>query len=89
MKAILKDNYINMYIKNKTLNIKIIFKRILKNIKNGLKTFYIHKCIFVLQNIKKLFSKIVFKIIFEYRYQIGFKYFTIYVNLNPIQIIII
>ena len=49
-----------MYIKNKTLNIKIIFKRILKNIKNGLETFYIHKCIFVLQNIKKLLSKIVF-----------------------------
>ena len=45
-------------IKNKTLNIKIIFKTYLKK---RLKTFQVPKQIFVLQNIKEQFSKFGFQ----------------------------
>ena len=44
-------------IKNKTLNIKFIFK----NIKNRLKTFQVLKQTFLLQNIKEQFLKTVIK----------------------------
>ena len=48
-------------IKNKVVDIKIIFKIYLKNIKNKLKIFHVIKQIFVLQNIIKQFLKIVLK----------------------------
>ena len=48
-------------IKNKVVDIKIIFKIYLKNIKNKLKIFHVIKQIFVLQNIIKQFFKIVLK----------------------------
>ena len=54
MRIILENNYT---IKNKILNIKIIFK----NIKNRLKTFEFFKLVFVIQNIIEQFFKIVFK----------------------------
>ena len=44
-------------IKNKALNIKIIFKTYLKI----LKIFYILKQTFVLQNIRKQFSRTIFE----------------------------
>ena len=44
-------------IKNKTLNIKFIFK----NIKNRLKTFQVPKQTFLLQNTKEQFLKTVIK----------------------------
>ena len=48
-------------IKNKILDIKIIFKIYLKILKNRLKIFEVFKRAFVLQNIKEQFYKIVFK----------------------------
>ena len=51
-------------IKNKVLDIKIIF------IKNKLKTFQVSKQNFILQKVKKLFSKLFFRIILKNSYYI-------------------
>ena len=48
-------------IKNKALDIKIIFKTYLKILKNKLKKFQVSKQIFVLQNIIEQFLKTTLK----------------------------
>ena len=48
-------------IKKKVLYITVIFK----TIENRLKTFWISKQIFILQNIREWFLKIVFKTVFQ------------------------